>query len=104
MHGACHLACRVFRCTSLLNFSSVLVVLLLIFDELNSIKTTINGSLVTFSYRLCGYLVKQKKNNIIIMKLLLVACLCFVSAVAKEEVKLISNEAMVEYDGKFHYQ
>ncbi|XP_011188635.1 endocuticle structural glycoprotein SgAbd-3 [Zeugodacus cucurbitae] len=37
------------------------------------------------------------------MKLLLVVCLCFASALAKEEVKLISNEAMVEYDGKFHY-
>ncbi|XP_014099673.1 endocuticle structural glycoprotein SgAbd-3 [Bactrocera oleae] len=37
------------------------------------------------------------------MKLLFVVCLCFASALAKEEVKLISNEAMVEYDGKFHY-
>ncbi|XP_039957924.1 endocuticle structural glycoprotein SgAbd-3 [Bactrocera tryoni] len=37
------------------------------------------------------------------MKLLLVVCLCITSTLAKEEVQLISNEAMVEYDGKFHY-
>lgn len=35
----------------------------------------------------------------------IIAVLCLFAALANaEEVKLISNEAMVEYDGKFHYQ
>ncbi|CAD7013191.1 endocuticle structural glycoprotein SgAbd-3 [Ceratitis capitata] len=37
------------------------------------------------------------------MKFFLVLCLCVAAALAKDEVQLISNEAMVEYDGKFHY-
>ncbi|XP_053965742.1 endocuticle structural glycoprotein SgAbd-3 [Anastrepha ludens] len=37
------------------------------------------------------------------MKLLLALCLFFISSPTKAEVEFISNEAMVEYNGKFHY-
>lgn len=37
------------------------------------------------------------------MKVFIILCLIAVAVYGKE-VELISNEAMVEYDGKFHYQ